>query len=236
MSRADEYRSIFNEIESLLYKKYGAVGHLDLGTIISELAKKDKVIAAYRNDLREYSELRNAIVHQSRNQAIAEPYPETISSLRDLLNKLTNPQTSRDICTKDVTTFTTEDSIIDAIKKMADLMLTNVPVYDGNELIGVLSEQSYVRWLASCSFEDGFILSETKIIDIITALDPISGANDNEYMFVKPTVDVFTIQDMFEDSLSRGKRLSAVFVTNSGKRADSLLGIITAWDLARVKR
>ena len=68
MSRADEFLSVFNEIESLLYKKVGATGHRELESIISELAnrKQDRVVLQFRDDLREFSELNQQIFNNTR--------------------------------------------------------------------------------------------------------------------------------------------------------------------------
>lgn len=237
MSRADEYRRIYNEIEALFKKKLGIVKHEKMVAMIDELiAKHDRVVYQYRTELDQHRQLRNAIFHQSTDKAIAEPNQETLDSFRSLLEKLKSPQTAIDICTKPVKKFQTSDLIKNAIQQMAENTLTNVPVYNDEKLAGILSEQTYVKWLAAGYTEDGFIKTDSKVADIVDYLDPINGNNDNEYRFVKPNTDVFTIQDMFEDALKRGKRLSAIFVTNSGKQTEGLLGIITAWDLSRIKK
>ena len=116
---------------------------------------------------------------------------------------------------------------------MAEQTLTNVPVYRDKEILGILSDNSYLKWLSTGFADDGFILSETNVGDIAQFLDKLKDDHsDNEYMFIKPSTDVFTIQDMFNSALERGKRLSAIFVTNTGKETESLLGIITAWDFS----
>jgi len=235
MTRAEEYLSVFNEIEQLLYRKLGESKHREFGSIVNELAnvKKDRVVWQFRDDLREYSELRNAIVHQSRDIPIADPYPETIASLKKLRDILAHPKTARNIMSSPIVRFELKDNIELALNKMAANMLTNVPVYDNKALVGILSEQSLVQWLAKSYQKDGFISDATTIDDIKDYLEPINSGKFDEYKFTKPTTDIYTIADWYDTAIKNGKRLSSVFVTEKGKQDETIMGIITAWDMHR---
>jgi hypothetical protein len=84
--------------------------------------------------------------------------------------------------------------------------------------------------------DENVLLAETKTMrDIQKYLDPITGGKFDQYVFVKKDLDVFSIKDLFDNAIAHKQRLSAVFVTESGKSTQSLLGIITAWDLYRVE-
>ena len=52
-----------------------------------------------------------------------------------------------DICSKDIAKLKTSDTLQDAIKKMQDLSISQVPIFDGNEAVGVITEDGIVKHL-----------------------------------------------------------------------------------------
>ena len=52
-----------------------------------------------------------------------------------------------DICSKEIAKLKTTDSLHDAIKKMQDLSISQIPVFDGNEVVGVITEDGIVKHL-----------------------------------------------------------------------------------------
>ena len=52
-----------------------------------------------------------------------------------------------DICSKDIAKLKTTDSLHDAIKKMQGLSISQIPVFDGNEVVGVITEDGIVKHL-----------------------------------------------------------------------------------------
>lgn len=57
--------------------------------------------------------------------------------------------------------------------------------------------------------------------------------NENEYYsFVKKNTLLIEIEEMFQKEFKDNKRLAVVFITETGKKTEKLLGLITVWDLA----
>ena len=52
-----------------------------------------------------------------------------------------------DICSKDITKLKTTDTLHDAIKKMQDFSISQVPVFDGTEVVGLITEDGLVKHL-----------------------------------------------------------------------------------------
>lgn len=52
-----------------------------------------------------------------------------------------------DICSKEIVKLKTSDSLNDAIKKMQDLSISQVPVFEGSEVVGVVTEDGIVKHL-----------------------------------------------------------------------------------------
>ncbi len=99
MTRAEEYRIEFNKLETMLKKRANARSEESISSVVSSLVNihKDRVVRQFERDIRQFIELRNAIIHQSTDRAIAEPYEETV--------------------TRKVTVYEIEDMFNNAIKK-----------------------------------------------------------------------------------------------------------------------
>jgi predicted transcriptional regulator len=52
-----------------------------------------------------------------------------------------------DICSKEIVKMKTNDTLNDAIKKMQDLSISQVPVFEGNDVMGVVTEDGIVKHL-----------------------------------------------------------------------------------------
>lgn len=52
-----------------------------------------------------------------------------------------------DICSKDIVKLKTNDTLNDAIKKMQDMSISQVPVFEGSEVMGVITEDGIVKHL-----------------------------------------------------------------------------------------
>ena len=65
MTRAEEYRAEFNKLEKLLKKRANARSEDFIKSVVSDLARKDRVIHQFKRDIDQFIELRNAIIHQS---------------------------------------------------------------------------------------------------------------------------------------------------------------------------
>jgi predicted transcriptional regulator len=233
MSNAQRFLTLFNDIENYLTNLAGLNKHEDFMRIVVRLCEKNKVIRAYKDDLREYSELRNAIVHQQKAKPIAEPYDETVEDLGKIIALIKKPPTAYAIASKPVYKCKADELIVDVVKKMTKEVYTHVPVLENGNFVGVFSESALARWLGSSSEKDGFILEAARIGEIKQYFD-----KENDpfccYKFVSRNTDMFTIKDDFLAFVNQTKRLGAVFVTANGKKEEDVLGIITPWDLPKL--
>lgn len=233
MSNAEKFLLIFNQIEKHLVNLAKVEKYEEFVTLLFRLSETDRVIKAYKNDLREYAELRNAIVHQTTGKPIAEPYDETVESLQRIYDSIRKPPTAYDIASEPVFSCGTEDHIVDVVKKMTEEVYTHVPVKENDKFVGVFSESTLARWLGKFAERDSFILEATKIGQLKEYFDKQDSAFCC-YKFVSRNTDAFSIQDDFLSFVKEVKRLGAVFVTQNGKKEEPIIGIITSWDLPKI--
>jgi hypothetical protein len=235
MSNYDKFLSLFNECERTLQKRTELKSQ-SFASIINKARTSDRVIDRYYDDLDSFRKLRNVIVHGTTKAKLAEPYDFVINELSKIITALKNPPTAKDIMTSPVIYCDLGDSIANATQEMRSKQLTSIPIYAYTKLIGILSEQSIVNWIASKHSRSGFIASELKLSEIAEFFHPPGGTDFDKYIFTSPDTDAFTIDDLFLEAIDKGSRLNAVFVTHDGKPNNKMLGIITPWDLPRLRK
>lgn len=234
-SNAEEYRSQFNKLEEILKKKAKVPSEISVSSALSVLVKEDRVIRRFERDIRQFIELRNAIIHQSDGRAIAEPYDETVESLRQLIDSIEKPKTAWDISVNELKVVGLEDKLSDAIKLMAELHITSLPVVSDGKVLGFVSESTIIKIInKSFKQDDAILIDEKEVKDI--DFDPPYGDDSDIYKYTTRRITVYEIEDMFNNAIKTGKRLLAVLVSDKGDASAAPLGIITAWDLHRIDK
>lgn len=71
------------------------------------------------------------------------------------------------------------------------------------------------------------------IVDItdIRVFDIISTVKNHPIEFVSKALDIFSVEEIYEEKHKNKLDLEAVIITENGSNKESPLGIITAWDL-----
>ena len=236
MTRAEEYRIEFNKLETMLKKRANARSEDSISSVVSALVNihKDRVVRQFERDIRQFIELRNAIIHQSTNRAIAEPYEETVVSLRNLVVNIEQPKTAWDIATTELIKVSLEDSLSQVVGQMAEMHITSLPIVEDKKVVGFVSESTIVKIVDKAFEHGGALIDEAKIKDV--AYDKPYGDASDIYSYVTRKVTVYEIEDMFNDAIKQGKRLLAILVSDKGDASATPLGIITAWDLHKIDK
>ncbi|HMT55749.1 MAG TPA: CBS domain-containing protein [Candidatus Saccharibacteria bacterium] len=236
MTRAEEYRVEFNKLEAVLKKRANARSEDSISSVVATLVNThmDRVVRQFERDIRQFIELRNAIIHQSTDRAIAEPYDETVAALRQLVINIEKPKTAWDIATKDLIKVHMDDQLSGVVKLMTQMHITSLPIVEGGAVIGFISESTIVKIIDNAFEASGALIDESAVKEV--AYDPPYGDDSDIYVYVTRKVTVYEIEDMFNDAIKKGKRLLAVLVSDKGDASATPLGIITAWDLHKIDK
>ncbi|AKM80536.1 TPA: CBS domain-containing protein [Candidatus Saccharibacteria bacterium] len=236
MTRAEEYRIEFNKLETMLKKRANARSEESISSVVSSLVNihKDRVVRQFERDIRQFIELRNAIIHQSTDRAIAEPYEETVTALRQLVVNIEQPKTAWDIATTELIKVGLDDNLSEVVRQMAQMHITSLPIVEDKRVIGFVSESTVVKIVDKAFEHGGALIDEAKIKDV--AYDKPYGDDSDVYAFVTRKVTVYEIEDMFNNAIKKGQRLLAVLVSDKGDASATPLGIITAWDLHKIDK
>ena len=115
-----------------------------------------------------------------------------------------------DICSKDITKLKTTDTLHDAIKKMQEFSISQVPVFEGPEVVGLITEDGLVKHLLDSNETQR---KKIKLSEVMEPRPPIVDYN----------VPVKTLVTLIRFS-------KCILVSKSSK----IIGIITASDTLKL--
>lgn len=231
MTNSLEFISLFNEIDKHLRQLTGIDAEASFSHVLKEAAKRNRAVRGYKEDLQSFAGLRNAIVHDSIDQIIADPNDWAIDRIKKIRSILLDPpKVSKIYSGRDVMTFNEDETIVRAISRMYEEQYSQAPIYrNSNEWVGLLTSNTISRWLASCVQDDILILEGTKIAEVLQYAE-----YEDDYSFLKKSTTLFDILYEFRRQEDNGKKLEAVLVTENGRANERPLGIITVYDLPRI--
>ena len=103
----------------------------------------------------------------------SQPSYETAKRIFDSLAGLEGRSSSHKagtFCSKSIIRLGPENTLHDAIRKMRDLSISQIPVFDGSELVGVVSEDGLVKHLADAGEKE---LKNARLSDTMDPAPPV---------------------------------------------------------------
>ena len=199
--------------------------------LVADAAQKFAVVRHCLRDLKQYGELRNAIVHtqSADHRVLAEPLDSTVNAIQGIAKQLLRPPMVEDVCVKHVLNVTPRDSIAHAMSLMSDKRISQLPVIDDGFCRDILSSQTVVRWLGAKVRDDIVSLSESKVSEALFYKE-----TNEMFLIVGKKIPLAEVLERFQEEAHKGRELSAVLVTHSGKPTESLFGILTASDFPSI--
>ena len=143
----------------------------------------------------------------------SQPSYDTAKKIFESLAKLegeSSSHTAGDFCSKDIVKLKPTNTLHDAIKKMHQSSISQIPIFDNADVVGVISEDGIVKHLADLGEAE---LKKAKLAD---TMDP-----------VPPIVDFDTPANVLVPLIRYSK---CILVSKKSK----IIGIITASDTLKM--
>ena len=117
--------------------------------MVRRSAEKNAVVRRYENELTDYARLRNAIVHQSTDgRVIAVPCDDVVEDILRIERQLCTPPTvGEKLREKQVTSIDAAISLRQAVLLIARTGYSNLPVYEGKRMVGILNNRRIIKAL-----------------------------------------------------------------------------------------
>ena len=234
----DKFLDLFKELEQVIKSECEKVGisteNEDINTLINRLSKKNNLIRNYKNDLDLIRDVRNINSHKKddKYKYVVCPSPDINIRLENIINEIKKPPVIfesnimirwNDIYKREIT-----DNVFETIKTMSEKVYTFVPILENNKFIGVFSENILLDVIKE---KEGIILDgKTDFLKFRENLK-IDNHSMEKFEFIARNTNVYDVQELFNNYFSNDKVLGCVFVTEHGKKEESILGMFTAWDV-----
>ncbi len=231
-SNATEFIASYNKIDSQLREIYGFKPSQSFTDVVRRSAEKNTVVRKYENELADYARLRNAIVHQSTDgRIIAVPCDDVVENIRLIERLLCSPPTvGETLEDKRIVSIEAELSLRQAVILMARTGYSNIPVYRGKRMIGIINNRRVLRELGDVLAQgrsaDAW-LAETPVADILAESDLFV-----YYKYIGKKDSVQAIVDAFEEN----RKLLAVCVSENGRAGERIVNFVTSADLPRINK
>jgi CBS domain-containing protein len=190
--------------------------------------KNHSLVRKYKSELHQFAKLRNAIVHERVNADyyIAEPHIEVVERIEEIAREFEKPQTALSIATSPVFYYYEDAYLKDVLKVINKFDFTRFPVYDKDDkYVALLTSTEIIQWMAK-HFSDNVVhFEDVRVKELLTK-------GKNYFVtFVDEDASLYHIEELFERYHTRGKKLQAVIITETGDRHGKPIGVITPWDL-----
>jgi len=103
----------------------------------------------------------------------SQPSYDTAKKIFENLAKLegdTSSHIAGDFCSKDIAKLKPTNTLHDAVKKMHQLSISQIPIFDNSEIVGLISENGIIKHLADLGEAQ---LKKAKLADTMEPVPPI---------------------------------------------------------------
>jgi predicted transcriptional regulator len=223
--------SAFNRIEKRLKGIVNPKVYVPFAQLVDKAAEKNSAVRQFRKRLKSLGHLRNLLVHDhEHSKEVAVPTERTVRGLEALEKTITSPPPLLTVAVKPVRTCRPSDRVGAAARVMHDNSFSQLPVLDGEKLVGLLTGETIARWLAA-RLDGGVGILEEEPVGKVLEHQEAAG-----YVLVAQAATVFDGLKAFDQALRSGTALQAVIVTANGKATETPLGIVTPSDIPGLVR
>ena len=151
---------------------------------------------------------------------------------REIIEYIENPPRAYSYCVKinDICFASDEELIFPYMQKMKEKVYTHIPILENGVVKGIFSENT----LFGALIEDELVYEKEKTTfsaPLIAKYSQIENHASECFAFVKKDIYLEDVREIFQKNFEQNKRLAMVFITQSGRPEEKLLGIITPWDI-----
>jgi len=226
MSESNSKRFIdaYNRLDKGMRDIYNIKPSISFSDCVRKISPVNSVIRKFEDDIVEYGRLRNAIVHRSGEEVIAEPNLKVVEKLEQIARLICTPPRVMDtVANRSIYTVTSKTPLSEVMIQMFQTGYSVVPVYDGFDLIGVINRKMILEALGAATAAkvdlDGLVK-----LSVVEALDLASSSNSYEVVASNTTID--NVLYLFQSN----RKLSVVIITKNGNYNETPLGVVVTSD------
>lgn len=224
-SNAGRFISAYNRIDKGLRDIFNLKPALSFTDVIRKTATINSIVKKYEDDLVDYGRLRNAIIHRSSEEPIAEPHDDVVDKFESIARLITSPPTAmQTVVNRNVFVAKGDVSLRTLLPEMFQNGYSNIPVYLKDTLVGVVTRKMIIDALGLAISEGSDIekIFDKKIVESLNILDVSA-----HYEVVSSCTTIDSILYMF----NQNRKLTTVILTEHGTYTEKPQGIIVTADV-----
>lgn len=226
MSESNSKRFIdaYNRLDKGMRDIYNIKPSITFSDCVRKVSPVNSVVRKYEDDIIEYGRLRNAIVHRSGEEVIAEPNLKVVEKLEQISRLICTPPKVMDtVANRSVYSVSSKTQLSEVMIQMFQTGYSVVPVYDGFDLVGVINRKMILEALGAATAAN-VDLDDLIKLSVAEALDLSSSSNSYEVVAANTTID--NVLYLFQSN----RKLSVVIITKNGNYNESPLGVVVTSD------
>ncbi len=199
------------------------------GSAVAKLEKRSE-FKDIKYELTYCREVRNLLQHNQRldEEFPVEPSKKMIELLDTVIDRIKNPVRCSDVGVpySQLLWRAPDDLVMPTIRIMNDRNISHVPILDGRRVVGDFSDNCVFPFLLG---DAGVRLDEkTRFRDLSQYLG-LNSHPSEVFKFVAADTKLSQVEKLYEDARNKHERIGLVFLTETGRPDERLLGVLTAW-------
>jgi len=229
MEKVETFLALYSKLDEYLRRNVPQ-GRRDLpfGQRLDAFVEKHPTFQRSAAKLKDYGDLRNAIVHHRdpNGGVIAVPTDEALRDFDQLVQAILSPEKLLPrFQNAQIRTFRPHEPLVAALRHMRENEYSQVVVQEESK-ISLLTVEGIARWLEEQAQEEIIIVQDATIADAWRYELAESG------VFMRRDQTIYEAREIFQRAIEQRKpRIFAALITQNGKATERLLGIVTPWDL-----
>ena len=223
---ATRFINAYNVIDHALRTQYNFKTNISFTDLIRRCASLNAVVKNHEDDLIAFARLRNAIVHSVGDQIVAEPHDNVVKVMEKIARIVTTPPFALDTLKKqEVAVVMSSLTLRQWLVERNKFGYSNLPVYKGNALIGVMHWRNYVDAMSQVLVENGSVdqFNDNTTVEEFLQQFPKNG----HYHLASSKITIEEVLKLFNNN----RKLVCIIITKTGNYLEPPNGIITQADV-----
>jgi predicted transcriptional regulator len=224
-----QFLEAFVAIEEYLEQLNRGQRGMAFSQLIDVLRQQHSTVRLYAEDLKTFARLRNVIVHErGGGKILAEPNDWAVAQICRIRDILLKPPTVALFSQRKVKSVMSTDTIAHATRIMSERHYSQLPVFDEQRYIGLLTTRNVTYWLG-LQHVDSVPLAKVQVADVLASAEPGDSA-----IFIANDTLLTEALELFDYHERRQRYVDALLITTDGTPQSPLLGIIAVGDIPRI--
>lgn len=222
LSNAERFLNAYARCEQALNRMQNSLEYKTFNVLLKECSEKNPVVRNHLEELKEYAQLRNAIVHQRDQylEIIAEPTDAVTVRFEHLAQLLDQDLEVMRFASSPVLTAKPGDSVEETFEKLNRLEADKLPVYSENNMFqGLVTMAEIAAW----GLYDRN--PEHRVEQLIKA------KKSDRVVFLARHDSIMKAADVFASARREKNVTPVILITEHGKMNQKPIGILTSRDL-----